>query len=71
MNKESSSQLYKYAGLATQFLVAIGLGVFGGLKIDKWLKFKTPFAVWVLPLLVITGVIIKILKDTAPKNNNK
>ena len=67
MNKEPNNLLWKYAGLATQFLIAIGIAVFGGLKLDKWLKLKTPLAVWVLPLLAITAIIIKIVKDTSPK----
>jgi len=67
MNKPNDNLLWKYAGLATQFLVAIGLAVFAGLKLDAWLKIKMPLAVWVLPLLVIVGVIIKIVKDTAQK----
>lgn len=69
MNKEPNNSLWKYAGLAAQFLVATGIAVFGGLKIDEWLKLKTPLAVWILPLLVITGIIIKIARDTRPKNN--
>jgi hypothetical protein len=68
MNKKTNqTSLWKYAGLATQFLVAIGLAIFIGLKLDTWLKFQTPLAVWVLPLLVITGIIYKIVRDTAPK----
>lgn len=57
----------RYAGLATQFLVGIALMVFIGMKIDNWAGFSTPIAVWVLPLLLITGVIIKIIKDTSGK----
>ena len=67
MNEPNNNLLWKYAGLATQFLVGIGLAVYAGLKIDEWLKIKTPLAVWVLPLLLITAVIIKIIKDTAKK----
>ena len=67
MNKEPDKSLWKYAGLATQFLVAIGIAVFGGLQLDKWLKLKTALTVWILPLLVIIGIIIKIIKDTSPK----
>ncbi|HMJ46145.1 MAG TPA: hypothetical protein VK498_02385 [Ferruginibacter sp.] len=66
MNK-NNHLLWKYAGMATQFLVSIGIGVFIGLKIDQWLKFKVPIAAWVLPLLIIIGIIIVIMKDTAPK----
>jgi len=67
MSEPNNNLLWKYAGLATQFLVGIGLAVYAGLKLDQWLKIKTPLAVWVLPLLLITGVIIKIIKDTAKK----
>jgi hypothetical protein len=59
--------LWKYAGLATQFLVAISIAVFGGLQIDTWMKWRMPLAVWLLPLLFITAIIIKIIKDTSAK----
>ncbi len=64
---KNNNLLWKYAGLATQFLVGIGIAVYAGMKLDEWLKIKMPLAVWVLPLLLITGVIIKIIKDTAKK----
>ena len=67
MNKPGNNLLWKNAGLATQFLVGIGLALYAGLKLDQWLKLKMPLAVWVLPLLLILGVIIKIIIDTASK----
>ncbi len=67
MSKPDNNFLWKYAGMATQFLVAIGIAVYGGIWIDRWLKLKNPLAVWVLPLLVITGVIVKIIRDTSRK----
>ena len=67
MNKPDNSQLWKYAGLVTQFFVAIGLAVFIGLYVDKWLNLKIPVAAWVLPLLAIIGIIVKIMRDTAQK----
>lgn len=67
MEKNKNSQLLKYAGLATQFLIGIGLAVYGGNLLDKWLEFDTPLAVWILPLLLITATIIKIIKDTGQK----
>lgn len=57
----------RYAGMAMQFLVSIGLGVFFGLKIDEWLHFSFPLLVWLLPLLMIVGILIKIIKDTDQK----
>lgn len=67
MNKNGNDQLLKYAGLATQFLIGIGLAVYAGMRVDKWMKFQLPLAVWILPLLLIVGVIIKIIKDTTQK----
>lgn len=53
--------------MATQFLVAIAIGVYAGMKIDEWQKFKNPLAVWLLPLLIIAGYTYKIIKDTSRK----
>jgi len=66
-NNENNKQLLRYSGLAMQFLVSIGLTVFIGLKADKWLHLSIPLLVWLLPLMVITGIILKIIKDTAKK----
>ena len=59
--------LWKYAGLTAQFLIGIGLFTFFGLKIDGFLKLETPLAVWVLPLVFITAIIIKVIIDTSRK----
>ena len=64
---ESNKQLMRYAGLAMQFLVSIGLGIFIGLKVDEWLHFSFLLLVWLLPLLIIIGIIVKIIKDTSKK----
>jgi F0F1-type ATP synthase assembly protein I len=66
-SNESNKQLMRYAGLAMQFLVSIGLGVFLGLKADGWLKISFPLLVWLLPLLIIIGIIYNILKETSAK----
>lgn len=57
----------RYAGLATQFLVSIGLAVFVGLKLDKWIKISIPVMAWLLPLVVIVSIIYKIARDTGKK----
>jgi uncharacterized membrane protein len=68
--QNKNNQLLKYAGLANQFAIAIGLAVFIGIKIDANLVLKTPMLTWILPLLFITAIIYKIVKDTTPKNKN-
>jgi hypothetical protein len=62
---KSKSQLMQYAGMAMQFLVSIGIGVFVGLKVDQWINFKFPVLVWMLPLLIIIVMIYKLIKDTS------
>ncbi|MEO8112249.1 MAG: AtpZ/AtpI family protein [Ginsengibacter sp.] len=64
---EGNKQLYRYAGMATQFLVSIGLGVFMGLKIDQWTSISFPLFVWLLPLLVISGMLYVFIKDTSTR----
>ena len=65
--KESNRQLMRYAGMAAQFMVSIALGIFLGLKLDKWLNISFPLLVWVLPLLLIIGIIVKIIIETSGK----
>jgi hypothetical protein len=66
-DKKKNTQLWQYAGMTAQFLVAIGAGLFIGLKADNWLKFKTPLLVWILPLFIIIGVIVKLIRDTGKR----
>lgn len=65
--KESNKELLQYAGMAFQFLVAIGVGIFMGIKGDEWFKISFPLLVWLLPLLIIAGMIFKVIKDTSKK----
>ena len=64
---EGNKQLMRYAGLAMQFLIAIGIGVFAGLKLDQWLSISFPMLVWLFPLIIICGMMVKIFKDTGTK----
>jgi hypothetical protein len=66
--KNSNRQvLYQYAGMATQFLVVIGIMVYAGLKADQWLNWKLPIWVWVLPLVAIVGMIYTIIRRISNK----
>ncbi|MFC4263877.1 AtpZ/AtpI family protein [Ferruginibacter yonginensis] len=66
--KNNNQLLWQYAGFATQLILTLGLAIYGGMKLDKWLQLTTPIATWVLPLLVIIIFIYKAIKDTATKN---
>lgn len=65
--KKRNVNLLQYASMGTQFLAGIGIGVFIGLKADGWLKLKIPLLIWILPLLIITGFTLKLIKDTSKK----
>ncbi len=65
--KSDNRLLWKYAGLATQLMAGLGLFVYAGMKLDEWLKIKMPLAVWILPLLFITSVIIRTIIETGKK----
>jgi F0F1-type ATP synthase assembly protein I len=62
--------LMRYASLGTQLLVAIGLSVFIGIKLDKWLK-TSPLLACILPLLVLFGIFYKLMKETKPPKDEK
>ncbi len=64
---DSNKILLRYAGLGFQFMVGIGLAVFAGIKADEWLNMGFPLLVWLIPLLIIIGVIIKTTVDTGKK----
>ena len=65
--KDSNKLLMRYAGMGAQFIVAIGLGLYLGMKSDDWLNLHFPLLVWLLPLLIIFALIYKIIIETNKK----
>ena len=57
--------LLQYAGFAAQLLVSLGLSVAIGLWIDKHFLQSMPWFVWILPMIVLIGLILKVIKDTS------
>ena len=71
-NKDTNKKyLMRYAGLATQMLISLGIAVFIGIKADKWLKLSFPILPWLLPLLTLAAIIYRIIKETGHSNNDK
>ena len=62
--------LMRYAALGTQLLVAIGLAVFIGIKLDKWLHIS-PLLACVLPLLVLGAIFYKLVRETGKQKNDE
>jgi len=65
--EKDPAEWQRYAGMTIRFLVSIGLSVWMGFKLDKWLDWRIPVFIWLLPLLVITGLIISIIRDHSNK----
>ena len=57
----------RYATMGTQMLVIIGLGVFGGYSLDKWLGWKVPVFTLLLSLLSVAAAIYLSVKDLIKK----
>jgi F0F1-type ATP synthase assembly protein I len=61
--KKQPNQYMKYATMGTQMMITIGLGVFLGIKLDKWLQLKFPVFTVVLSLLSVFAAIYLAVKD--------
>ncbi len=67
---DPASKIFRYTGLAGQLFVSLGVAVWGGLKLDKWLS-VSPLFICALPLLVLSVLFYKIIRETARKNKNE
>ncbi len=64
---ENSNAYMRYATMGTQMLVIIGIGVFGGYNLDKWLEFKVPVFTLLLSLGSVAAAIYLTVKDLIKK----
>ncbi len=53
----------KYGGMAFQMFAVIGIGSFGGMKLDQYYKTSTPIFTIILSLLSIFASLYLVLKD--------
>ncbi len=69
MDKEPPNKnlIIQYFSLAWQMIAGLGIAVYLGILADKWLNTSMPLLVWILPLLIIVGMMVKIIKDTSKK----
>ncbi len=68
-NNNTAKDLLRYAGLGAQMLVSIGIALYGGIKADEWLHTSPLFTV-ALPLLVLVGIFVGLIRQTNNKNKN-
>ncbi|TAH41078.1 MAG: AtpZ/AtpI family protein [Bacteroidetes bacterium] len=65
--KQPDYSYMRYASMGTQMLVIIGLGVFGGYYLDKYLELKIPVFTLVLSLSSVAIAIYLSIKDFLKK----
>jgi F0F1-type ATP synthase assembly protein I len=61
------SNYARYSGLAFQMVAIILIGVFGGIKLDKWLSLKFPVFTVILSLFGIGIALYTGIKDFLKK----
>ncbi|MCE2844805.1 MAG: hypothetical protein LW604_06215 [Sediminibacterium sp.] len=68
--KSNTNQIQwgKFAGLASQWAVALTLLIFLGKYIDQKTGRVAPLFLWILPSLFIVFSLIKIVRDTQLKS---
>ncbi len=76
MPENNPKPFLQYASLATQLMVSFAFAAFGGKWLDLKFFSRKPVFIWILPLLVGIGLILKVIKDTehktgANKDNKK
>lgn len=57
----------RYSGLAFQMFAIIGLGIFGGYKLDQWLKIGFPVFTVLMSIISVAAAIYTAVKDLLKK----
>lgn len=69
MNKKQRKPVsyLQYAGMASQWIILLLAAVYLGRWIDARVHVKQPLFIWLLPLLALTGLLVKLIRDTSKK----
>ncbi|MES2005372.1 MAG: AtpZ/AtpI family protein [Bacteroidota bacterium] len=67
MADKPDNSLMQYAGFAAQLAVALVLAVYAGMWLDKHTGIHFPILIWLLPLVLLIGMLVKVVKDTTKK----
>ncbi len=67
MKDRTPDSLMQYAGYAVQLAAGLGLAVWAGIWLDRKIAIGIPVFSWLLPLLLLIGILIKVVKDTTKK----
>lgn len=62
-DKETITAFARYSSLAFQMFVIIALGAFGGMELDKVVRWKFPVFTFVLTILAVIIAVYHAIKD--------
>ena len=57
----------RYSSLAFQMFAIIGLGIYGGYKLDQWLKLSVPVFTVLMSVISVGAAIYTAVKDLLKK----
>ena len=57
----------RYSGLAFQMFTIIGLGIYGGYKLDQWLEMGFPVFTILMSIVSVAAAIYTAVKDLLKK----
>ncbi|HSC52103.1 MAG TPA: AtpZ/AtpI family protein [Phnomibacter sp.] len=69
--QSNASLLLRYAGLAFQFMVTIGLGIWLGTWLDRKFGFSFPWCAFSIPVILVIGMLVQIVRETGKKNRGQ
>ncbi len=64
---KDQGNMMRYAGLATQWMVMMGLGTWAGFKLDKYLNWGVPLFIILFPLVSLVVSLYQIIKEFSKK----
>lgn len=67
--RNRTTSVMKYAGLATQLLVLLGIAVWGGLKLDGHFHFRALFVI-LLPVIALTISLVQLIRSLGNKKDS-
>lgn len=65
--KQQFDNFIKYSNIGMQMLVIIAAGVFGGYKLDTWMKNKFPVFLILLSTIALAAAIYHAIRDFLKK----
>lgn len=71
MGQRKADILVRYAGLATELIAGLVIGVYLGGWLDKKMGLVKPIWLWLLPLLMLLVLLIKLIRDTSNQKDDQ